>query len=358
MTDQRFPARYAAARQAFLDAATAAGAAVESVPHPETGPDGEALALDVARFGPEGARRVLVVASGTHGVEGRAGSGIQRALVAGGRCGRLPADVAVVLIHAVNPYGFAHSRRVDHRNVDVNRNFVDHDQPPENPAYDGLYDVLNPVGLDLDDGAWRTALESFAAERGYLAVFQATMGGQYRHPRGLQFGGMAPTWSRTALDDVWRRHLAGAALAVSIDLHTGLGPAGVGSLLQSAGEGEPAAVLATEWWGSVGRSPRPGEGDALTCGLSGPGFEAAAPPGSIALAVTLEYGTIEPLSVLDALRADNWLHHHGDPRSALGATIGDRMRSAFFVAERTWGDRVVERAHEVVDQALDGLVAT
>lgn len=184
------------------------------------------------------------------------------------------------------------------------------------------------------------------------------MGGQYRHPRGLQFGGSAPTWSNAALADVWRRHLTGATLAVSIDLHTGLGPSGVGSLLQSAGEEEPAAVLAAEWWGGIGRSDRGDQGDALTCGLNGPAFEAAVPPGATALAVTLEYGTIDPLSVLHALRADNWLHQHGDRGSAMGAEIGDRMRAAFFVDQRTWEDQVLERAHEVVDQALAGLTGT
>lgn len=358
MTSQRFPIRYVTARQRFLDAATAAGADIDSVPHPATGPDGEILALDVARFGPADARRVLVVASGTHGVEGRAGSGIQRALIASGRFARLPDHVAVVVLHAVNPWGFAHSRRVDHLNVDVNRNFIDHSAPPDNPAYDGLYDVLNPVELDPGDQGWRRELETFAAERGALAVFQATMGGQYRHHQGLQFGGLRPTWSNTTLTSVWRRHLTSARLAASIDIHTGLGPRGVGSLLQSAGEGEPAAQLAAEWWGAVGRSDRPGQGDALTCGLSGPGFEAAAPPGATAVAVTLEYGTIEPLSVLEALRADNWLQHHGDRRSPRSAEIGDRMRSAFFVDDPVWEDGVAERAHEVVDQALIGLAGT
>jgi hypothetical protein len=358
VTTEPFPSRYATARRAFLDAAARAGAAIESIPHPESGPEGEDLALDVARFGPGDATRVLVIASGTHGVEGRAGSGIQRAIIDDDRLTRLPEGVAVVLLHAVNPYGFAHSRRVDHANVDVNRNFVDHAAPPENPAYEGLFDVLNPTELELDDRGWRTELEAFGAERGLLALFQATMGGQYRHPRGLQFGGSAPTWSRGALGDVWRRHLAGAQVAASIDLHTGLGPGGVGSVLQSAGEGEPAAELAAAWWGGVGRSDRPGEGDALTCGLTGPGFEAAAPTGSTAVFVTLEYGTIEPLAVLDALRADNWLHHHGDVRSATGAEIADRMRSAFFVAERAWEDRVLDRAHEVVGQALAGIAGS
>ena len=39
---------YATARQQFLKAATAAGAALESLPHPQRGPDGGELAIDLA----------------------------------------------------------------------------------------------------------------------------------------------------------------------------------------------------------------------------------------------------------------------------------------------------------------------
>ncbi|MFX7984992.1 DUF2817 domain-containing protein, partial [Acinetobacter baumannii] len=33
--------------------------------------------------------------------------------------------LALLLVHAVNPYGFAHLRRVNEDNVDLNRNSVD-----------------------------------------------------------------------------------------------------------------------------------------------------------------------------------------------------------------------------------------
>ena len=44
-----------------------------------------------------------------------------------------------MLIHAINPHGFAWLRRVTEDNVDLNRNWIDFDQPaPANPAYDAL----------------------------------------------------------------------------------------------------------------------------------------------------------------------------------------------------------------------------
>ncbi|MBM3560453.1 MAG: DUF2817 domain-containing protein, partial [Alphaproteobacteria bacterium] len=77
-----FAASYADARAKFLAAALDAGASVRRLIHPERGPDGETLAVDVARLGPTTARRVLVVVSATHGAEGFCGAGVQTGLLA------------------------------------------------------------------------------------------------------------------------------------------------------------------------------------------------------------------------------------------------------------------------------------
>ena len=74
---QYFPSSYRVARQRFLDAARATGGIIENIPNPNSGPDGEALFMDVLSLGNEDAANTLVVSSGTHGVEGFTGSGIQ-----------------------------------------------------------------------------------------------------------------------------------------------------------------------------------------------------------------------------------------------------------------------------------------
>src|SRR5688572_17435979 len=70
-----FSQSYAEAREKFLAAAEAAGAhLVDSHPHPLKGPDGGDLATDVAWLGPRDARKLLVLNSSTHGIEGYCGS--------------------------------------------------------------------------------------------------------------------------------------------------------------------------------------------------------------------------------------------------------------------------------------------
>ena len=89
-TANYFSSSYEAAREMFLDAAAGAGARIESLRHPDVGPNGEPLFTDVAVLGPQDVKNILVVSSGTHGVEGFAGSGIQVGLLREGIASKCP----------------------------------------------------------------------------------------------------------------------------------------------------------------------------------------------------------------------------------------------------------------------------
>ena len=105
--------------------------------------------MDVVREGPADAKNLLVISSACHGVEGYCGSGVQIHALrdAAWRQTAREAGVAVLYIHALNPYGFSHIRRVTHENVDINRNFHDYSQPlPVNTAYREVQPLLLPEG--------------------------------------------------------------------------------------------------------------------------------------------------------------------------------------------------------------------
>ena len=103
---------YGAARDAVLAAGQRAGAEATAFPHPTPGRLGEELAIDVLTIGPADAESVLLVVSGTHGVEGYAGSALQRWWLDERSTAR-PVDVRVVIVHALNPVGFWWVRRVN-----------------------------------------------------------------------------------------------------------------------------------------------------------------------------------------------------------------------------------------------------
>ena len=138
---------YTEARGRFLEAARESDVQVEHHDHPFTGPAGEPLATDVAIIGSPDAPTRLLVISGTHGVEGFAGSLCQTTWLTEGAS--VPDDLAIVLVHAINPYGFAWIRRVNEDNVDLNRNCIDFSAAlPENPGYDQLAAALVPPTWD------------------------------------------------------------------------------------------------------------------------------------------------------------------------------------------------------------------
>src|SRR5204862_4906486 len=102
------------------------------------------LTIDAAVFGAGRPRRVVLVTSGLHGVEGFVGSAVQAALLEDAFTSwQPPAGAAVVLLHALDPFGFDQLRRTNADNIDLNRNFL---RPGE--AYAGSppgYAALDPL---------------------------------------------------------------------------------------------------------------------------------------------------------------------------------------------------------------------
>jgi len=351
-----FSADYGAARAEFRAVASAAGAALDERLNPEAvGPGGEPLASDVARFGDRHAARVMFITSATHGVEGFCGSGGQIALIRSGLLASLPKGVAVVLVHALNPYGFAHLSRTTENNVDLNRNFIDFGAPlPDNPAYDAVHPLLLPDDWD-GRGRWASeeAIARYIAEQGMWGFQCAVSGGQYAYPDGLFYGGQEPSWSHRMFKAVLGEHAGGASHVALFDFHTGLGPYGYGEPIITGSTEEKAR--SRRWYGDQVTDPDAGSSTSAPIrGHLSEAFMGVVPEARLA-AVTIEYGTLPVPDMLAALRADNWLRFRGDQNSGLGRTLKRRMRDAFFCDFDDWRAMVVDRALEMAGKGLAGL---
>src|SRR5690242_2901893 len=100
----RFSTSYVDARRKFL---LAVDDNVNSYATPARGPANEELITDAAWFGNRDAKRIGILVSATHGVEGYCGSAAQLDWILAGGPLRLASDEAVLLVHALNSYGFA-----------------------------------------------------------------------------------------------------------------------------------------------------------------------------------------------------------------------------------------------------------
>lgn len=355
---QYFSADYASARQRFRAAAARATAAMTTCLLPDRhGPDGEELALDVARLGGEDAQSALLVIAGTHGVEGLAGSGCLVGLLEDRLHEALPPSCCLLLLHAINPYGFAWLRRVTEDGVDLNRNFVDFSRPlPTSQAYQALHDWLVPTDWQGEGRrAADAALSAYAQQHGMAALQAAITGGQYTHPGGLFYGGVRETWSARALLRVLRELLPSTVRRLAVlDLHTGLGPSGYGEPILDAADPK-ARERALRWFGPDVRDLSAGESvSARLTGTMARGIERARPELELTF-IGLEFGTRPVMEVLTALRADHWLHCHGGEDLQAAAQIRRQMRDAFYSDTPAWQAAVYGRTADLAFRALRGL---
>jgi predicted deacylase len=345
----QFSRTYAEARTKFHQAARARGLAIETHALPELhGIDGEPLAMDVALLGAPDATGLLMLTSATHGIEGYCGSGCQVGLL------RDPAfvaavqraGVAVLFVHAVNPHGFSHGRRVNEDNADLNRNFRDFTQPaPVNAAYAELHPLLLPATWPSPEENERQ-LAAYVAAHGERAYQAAVSGGQYAYPDGLFYGGKQATWSNRTLHAVLRRHAFRRQRLAWIDFHTGLGPWGHGEKIY-AGRDLPADLArARTWWGGDVTSFHDGSStSALVTGVvTNAAYDECR--GVEFAAIALEYGTVPLADVFAALRADHWLHNHPEAPAAQQAAIRQQMRAAFYGDTDDWKLAVYMQARE------------
>jgi hypothetical protein len=356
MNKSSFGSDFASARTRFLQAANSAGAKIDSYSYPASGPSGENLSTDVAWVGPANASKVLVTVCGTHGVEGFCGSGAQVDWLER-EAERLPPNTAAMLIHAINPYGFAWRRRVTHENVDLNRNWIDFSASlPENNAYDEIATTLCPLEWSAKSRADTLAkLQAYMQQHGSKKFVQDVSGGQYKHDKGIFFGGTSPTASRQTLATVLKERLSRAEHVAIIDYHSGLGSAGFAEQITAAPQNSAPFDRARSWYGiTVSTIGSQGEEFAKIGGDWLSAVPKMMPQLSIT-AIALEFGTVGPLQVLDALRADNWLHTYGDPQAPEAAAIKAQITAAFYTDSDVWRGMVLGQSLLACRQAIAGL---
>jgi hypothetical protein len=358
---RHFAQSYAEARDKFVSAGQACGARQFRHVHPsERGADGEELSVDFAFVGKPGASGLLLLLSATHGVEGFCGSGCQVALLHDDEFLKSveQAGVEVLMLHALNPYGFSHLRRVNEDNADLNRNFVNFHVPlPINSAYAEIHPLLLPATWPPRSGT-EAKLAAWIAAKGAKAYQAAVSGGQYQFPDGMFYGGKAPAWSNLVLRAVLREHAAKRERLGWIDFHTGLGPRGHGEMIYAGVDSAADIARTKSWWGADVTSFF--EGTSTSAPLTGINGAAAHDecPGASFAGIALEYGTYPIDQVLQAFRAEHWLHNHPDAPVKQRQEIKRHLRDMFYVDADDWKQMVCTQAHDACMKAVARLTST
>jgi hypothetical protein len=357
--EEFFQSGYAQHRQAFLAGCRRSRIEVSSIEHSLRGPSGESLAVDIARIGARTASKLLIVCSGSHGIEGFCGSAIQCALLNLDLKGYLPAGVGLLFVHALNPYGFAWLRRTDADNIDLNRNFIDFSHTlPSNSAYDELHGTLVPTDWDGPARAAADAkLQTYISARGMRALQAAVFKGQYKHPDGLVYGGQSAGWSNRVWHRILVEHATHAEAIAVLDVHSGLGAPGACELISGARGGTREFAVAKTWFGDSIVFPGATSTAPAASGYMGDSLTAALPRRAAALVVA-EFGTVDFDTIFSVLREDNWVHSYEQPASAAWKRAKSGMYDAFVRPEPEWKSAVIEQGITLVDRVSKSLAAT
>ena len=382
MTDP-FSPDYFTARDRFRAAATRLGGRLEAVPFTTHGPKGEVLTMDVACFGVAGSRRVVIVSSGLHGVEGFSGSAVQLAWLNSRPADwGLPPGTALVMAHALNPVGFVHGRRWNENSVDLNRNFLlDRAFLTEDPGYQACREayarqhaILNPptrptrrepfhlkalVQILREGYAARDRLPA-ARRPGRLAlrtIFRLGTAemkkvlpvGQYEYPRAIFYGGAGDEETTRLLKAKIPAWAGDAEQVIHLDLHTGLGAFGECKLLV-----EDVRGSARERWATANFGPEVEATDGTTAyqarGDIGVYFETTL--GDRYRCLTVEFGTYDGTHMLWALRAENRAHWYARPGSGIHRWAKRILKEAFVPASPAWRRKSVRDGVRVIDRAF------
>ncbi|RWU21354.1 DUF2817 domain-containing protein [Pseudomonas alkylphenolica] len=347
--DGLFSPSYAQAREKFMAAASARGLAVDTFELGLKGAENETLATDVVFDGPRDASKLLIVLSGVHGVEGFPGSAVQTGALA--LDARKPDDTAILYVHAINPHGFSHLRRVTQENVDLNRNFIRFDAPlPQNDGYHEIHEALLPAQWPPQDDQ---ALEQYRQTHGNKKFQCAVSLGQYQYPDGMFFGGQAPTWSNNTFRQILRTYAANANVIASVDVHTGLGPYGYGEKIFASHDID-TLEKARHWWGDITDVHA---GSSTSVPMSGPIQVAISEECTAArhIGICLEFGTYPIENMITTLRADHWVFRHHQQHTAQSCEITQQLKALFYPEHTNWKTPVWTQASTVINQALQGL---
>lgn len=350
-----FSTSYNEARSRFRDAAAAAGATRHTYDLNLGAPD--TLSIDVAILGADHAP-TLLVSSGVHGIEGFFGSAVQLELLRRLAETDVRGNIRYVLVHALNPYGFARLRRVNEDNVDLNRNFV-----LESESYSGaphgyaeLDRFLNPVSPPTRWEPFRLKALWQIRKLGLQALKNSVAGGQYEYPLGLFYGGSEASTSARIVRQYCGAWLADSPFVIHIDLHTGLGAHARHTLLLNETRDSPHYAWYGETFGAHRVEP--------LSEPAGTAYRASGPFGRWMQRrfgarpyrfVGAEFGTYDVIRVLAALRAENRAHHYCAPSAPAHQRAKQELLECFCPASLAWRDETLAGARALVTRAENAI---
>ncbi len=331
----------------------------------------EALYTDVLYIPSEQTNsNLVVIISGTHGIEAYTGSAIQLMILDKFiiNSDKKP-KISYLFIHSLNPFGQKYYRRVNENNTDLNRNFeilVRRFSPrcyDRNKAYKYFNDFLNPEGKyqykQFEKFLFYKNAFKYIFKYGLQSFKEAVMRGQHVFPKGIFYGGRLYEQQQEMINKLVKKYILQHPKTHVIDIHTGLGKKGKLHLIGMDVYKEPNIYLGLKKLYTQPKIPKNKKKFYKVQGsLIEYFYDEARRKDKKLYPVVWEFGTNNNhrlFKSLDSLRIivnENQHYHYGcvDPESYQRQS--DEFRNLFFPDDRKWRKKVIEKAYKTFKQVL------
>ena len=293
-------------------------------------------------------KKLQIVISGTHGVEGHAGSALQFKTLDKIIENPKQQSVSYLMIHALNPYGYRNNRRCTKNNIDLNRNYLQANNFHET---DYPYSIFELVTTYLFSFYFIYLFFYNIFNYGYSKSREYIVKGQYAYETGLFYGGKKREENIEILEKILSTiDYSNFKEIYVFDVHTGLGPYGNLSVMVSEKNTikeltnlpyNTTTQLVDMTTDTMYRNSKGSVVDGIYQYLTKLNNQLCVYP------VILEYGTYHNLRMFVWLLMENYDYCNKDkekwPKSS------EKLKSLFYVENEVWQHLVITNYNDFID---------
>jgi predicted deacylase len=315
--------------------------------------------------------KLLVLTSGIHGAETYAGAAVQFMFLKEFLPRIQRKNMGVLIVHALNPFGFKNNQRCTENLVNLNRNFSVNGEMYQQKNHLSLELCKRFLGVKPVASMRSQLLDQIKAKDGvtYIAdialndFIKAIGPGQFESAEFLEFGGNRLEPQSRQFIDLMTPLIAQYRDVLGLDLHTGLGHRGRLHLLTDGDGKSMNASLKSELFNSKDDqdiyefSEADADGFYEVHGAINSVFGALASPTTRVCSITMEYGTLGH-SIENQIDGLNrfLLEHQGGlfgyANSQIEADIRNWNLERSYINDDSWKNSVVGAARGLFARVL------
>jgi hypothetical protein len=304
-------------------------------------------------------KKLVILTSGNHGPEGYAGSALQAIFVEELMAKFDFSETGVLLVHALNPWGFKHHRRGTENNVNMNRNFDTTKGlfQTANPEYEKvryLIELSGPVedanSMPAKELLWEMVSKKEVTQQ---TLTEAIGKGQYHSPKGINYGGQDFEPQTLAVVALLKKIIPPYRSILHVDFHTGLGKRGVLHIMTQKELTDPSRDLQKKLFNQAGDfghyelTPPNTKGFYPIFGDYADILGKLKPdPTRVHIGITAEIGTvgnglIGKVRTINRLILENQGHYYGYKTPEIEATVKKNFLELFYPSDEGWRTKVI-----------------